>query len=62
MANKLASMFYSIGRNSSKIGAIIHDAEILMSGDAEKIAKRAVRKTVTKQGNKVLRKINGKIK
>lgn len=60
--SKISSKLYKLSRMFGKAGSTINDVETLMSGDPEKIVKRAVRKKVNKESHKIAQKINNKLK
>jgi hypothetical protein len=56
--SKLSGMLYNISRLAGKTASTITDVETVLSGNPEKIIKRAGRKTIYKHTNKTARKIN----
>lgn len=54
MAN-LGSLLYQIGRTSSKVGSRVNDAKHLMNGQPEKVLKKAAKREMYKNINKILR-------
>lgn len=62
MFDKTISFLYKVSKKTGKTATMMHDANVLMSLDGEKITKRIIRKGVTKTGSKTIREINKKIK
>lgn len=58
---KLINTLYKGSRVLGKTATAMNDLNTILSGDPEKIAKRAARKAVNKTGNKITRTINKKV-
>lgn len=54
----LTGMLYKASRMLGKTASTINDVKTLATGDPEKIAKRIIRKQVSKESNKIARDIN----
>ena len=53
---------YKISRITGKAASKMNTARTIMSGDPKKIAKHVARKQVYKTGNRLTKKVSGKIK
>lgn len=60
--NEVISSLYKISRTVGKTASNLNTVKTILSGDPEKIAKHIARKEIYKTGNKLTKKVSGKIK
>lgn len=60
--NEVISSLYKISRTAGKTASNLNTVKTVLSGDPKKIAKHIARKEIYKTGNKLTKKVSGKIK
>lgn len=60
--NEVISSLYKISRTVGKTASNLNTVKTILSGDPKKIAKHIARKEIYKTGNKLTKKVSGKIK
>lgn len=60
--NDIVKSLYKISRTTGKAASNLNTIKTVLSGNPEKIVKHVARKQVYKTGNKLTKKVSGKIK